>query len=196
MVVACHLIFGAYGFWLPNDPRGSWSDFVGSYELYRFGEATKTTETRSVARINHDRAARLAAKKALKRPPVVFTGIQARAVGDGFAGYVRASALKVFACAIMPDHVHLVIAGDGDRISARRLAIQLKGAASRKLVERVCHPFQTPGNPKTPKCFARGEWCVFLDPPMVPATIKYVRMNPVKENLPMQKWSFVTEFNG
>jgi hypothetical protein len=30
MILAFHAIFGAYGFWLPNDPRGSWSDFVGS----------------------------------------------------------------------------------------------------------------------------------------------------------------------
>ncbi len=37
MIVGYHIIFGMYGFWLPNDPRGSWSDFVGSWELYRFG---------------------------------------------------------------------------------------------------------------------------------------------------------------
>ena len=49
MVLAYHVIFGAYGFWLPNDPRGSWSDFVGAWELLRFGKATKTTERRSVA---------------------------------------------------------------------------------------------------------------------------------------------------
>lgn len=30
MVLAYHVIFGAYGFWLPNDPRGSWSKFVAS----------------------------------------------------------------------------------------------------------------------------------------------------------------------
>ncbi|MBM4093542.1 MAG: hypothetical protein FJ276_29660, partial [Planctomycetes bacterium] len=33
------VIFGASGSWLPNDPRGSWSDFVGSWELWRFGPA-------------------------------------------------------------------------------------------------------------------------------------------------------------
>lgn len=25
-----HLIISGYGFWLPNDPRGSWSEFVGA----------------------------------------------------------------------------------------------------------------------------------------------------------------------
>ena len=39
---AYHLILTCYGFWLPNDPRGSWSDFVRSIELHRVGgPATK-----------------------------------------------------------------------------------------------------------------------------------------------------------
>ena len=38
-VLAYHLILTAYGFWLPNDPRGSWSDFVRAWELRRFGPA-------------------------------------------------------------------------------------------------------------------------------------------------------------
>lgn len=41
MIVGYHLIFSAYGFWLPNDPRGSWSNFVGSWDLFRYGRATK-----------------------------------------------------------------------------------------------------------------------------------------------------------
>ena len=69
MIAGYHVIFGAYGFWLPNDPRGAWSNFVGSWELFRYGPATKTDETRSVAYRDHDRDLRLAAKRALKRPP-------------------------------------------------------------------------------------------------------------------------------
>jgi hypothetical protein len=77
MIIAHHVIFAAYGFWLPNDPRGSWSDFVGSWEPFRYGPATKTDATRSVAHRPHDTQKRLAAKKALKYPPVVFSGVQA-----------------------------------------------------------------------------------------------------------------------
>ena len=44
MVHGYHVIWGTYGFWLPNDPRGSWSDFVASWELLRFGAATKSQE--------------------------------------------------------------------------------------------------------------------------------------------------------
>ncbi len=108
MVLGYHAIFGAYGFWLPNDPRGSWSDFVGSWELFRYGTATKTTDTRSRAWLEHKHAQRLAAKRALKHPPVEFNGVQARAIGAGFAKYVERSGLVVWACAILPDHVHLV----------------------------------------------------------------------------------------
>lgn len=35
MIVGHHIIIGMYGFWLPNDPRGRWSDFVRSWDLYR-----------------------------------------------------------------------------------------------------------------------------------------------------------------
>ena len=64
MVRWYHLIVTGYGFWLPNDPRGSWTDFVGSWEIYKFGTGTKTTETRSLAHDPHDVELRLAAKRA------------------------------------------------------------------------------------------------------------------------------------
>jgi hypothetical protein len=95
MIVGYHIIFSTYGFWLPNDPRGSWSDFVGSWELFRFGPATKTSERRSLAYRDHDRELRLRAKSALKYPAVKFTGEQARAVARGFAGYVNRKRLLV-----------------------------------------------------------------------------------------------------
>ena len=110
MVIASHVIFSAYGFWLPNDPRGSWSEFVRSWDLFRFGPATKTTERRSVARKEHDIRARLAAKEALQYPPVKFTGVQARAVGRGLSEYAAKAHLAIWACAIVPDHVHMVVA--------------------------------------------------------------------------------------
>ena len=49
MIFAYHSIFGMYGFWLPNDPRGSGSDYIASWELFRYGPATKTDSRRSVA---------------------------------------------------------------------------------------------------------------------------------------------------
>jgi len=83
MVIGFHVIFSTYGFWLPNDPRGSWSDFVGAWELVRFGKATKVSTTRSVAGMAHDRRLREDAKATLEYPPVQFTSRQALAVGQG-----------------------------------------------------------------------------------------------------------------
>src|SRR6266508_1226427 len=97
-VLAFHVIFGAYGFWLPNDPRGSWSDFVASWELFRFGPATKTTSRRSVARAAHDRKARLAAKQALKYPAVQLNGHQALAAIHGFKAASKESDYIIHAC--------------------------------------------------------------------------------------------------
>jgi len=94
MVLAYHLILSCYGFWMPNDPRGSWSDEVRRYELLRFGPATKVNTRRSVAGIEHDFALRAAAKAALKHPPVVLTGKQARAIARGFAAICRERVLS------------------------------------------------------------------------------------------------------
>jgi hypothetical protein len=66
MVFGYHFIFSAYGFWLPNDPRGSWSDTIRVYDLLQFGPATKIDTTESVAHTKHDRALRLKAKEALR----------------------------------------------------------------------------------------------------------------------------------
>ncbi|MCE9532588.1 MAG: hypothetical protein K8T89_15935, partial [Planctomycetes bacterium] len=196
MVLGYHVIFGAYGFWLPNDPRGSWSDYVGAFDLLRFGPATKTTETRSVAQAQHDRWLREAAKQELKYPAVQFSGVQAQAVGEGFANYVRASGLVVWACAILPDHIHLVVGRF--RLKIEQIVIQLKGEATRELLERNLHPFgqiRLP-NGRPPKCFARGQWVPFLETPAdMHRAIPYVDDNPVKEGKKPQKWSFVTPYH-
>jgi REP element-mobilizing transposase RayT len=192
MIVGYHIIFGAYGFWLPNDPRGSWSDFVGSWELYlRGGRATRTDERHSLARRPHNHALRLATKSALKHPPVLFTGQQARAIAGGFGRYFQRSRLPAWACAILPDHVHLVVGQP--KIDVGPLVIQLKSAATVMLKREGLHPFGqiVDSDGRSPRCFARGQWKVFLDPEDVPRAIQYVEENPVKQGKKPQRWSFV-----
>lgn len=195
MVLASHLILTAYGFWLPNDPRGSWSDFVRAWELRRFGPATKTTQRRSLAHDPHDRNLRLAAKSALKRPPVVFNGIQARSIARGFADAVTRHGLTIHACSIMPEHVHMVIARHCLKVEA--IANLLKGAATRKIAEDGLHPFA--GLPtksgRPPKMWTRGEWKVFLDTPQdIVRAIRYVEDNPRREGKKPQAWKFVVPY--
>ncbi len=194
MVIASHVIFSAYGFWLPNDPRGSWSDFVRSWELLRYGKATKTDERRSLARGEHDRRRRLAAKRALRYPPVQLTGVQARAVATGFAQYIESSGVRVLACSILPDHVHMVVRRH--RYHVEQIVNLLKGAATRRLIAEGLHPFGEFARPgeRPPPLWARGEWKVFLRSIVaVERAIRYVEENQVREGLPRQRWSFVME---
>jgi hypothetical protein len=77
-MLGLHLIFTTYGFWLPNDPRGSGSAEVRTWHVFDAGgEATKVSTTHSVADQPHDVGMRRAAKKTLKYPVVELTGIQA-----------------------------------------------------------------------------------------------------------------------
>jgi len=184
MILAYHVIFGAYGFWLPNDPRGSWSEFVGAWELYRFGKATKTTETRSLAHAGHDRKLRLAAKLALKFPAVEFSGPQALAVAQGFDEARREGRYAIWACAVLPEHVHLVIGRHERRIG--RIIGHLKTRATQRLKSEGLWP-----DPQRPVWAERG-WKVFLDSiEDVGRAVAYVAENPAKEGKRPQRWSFV-----
>jgi REP element-mobilizing transposase RayT len=195
MVLASHVVFGVYGFWLPNDPRGSWSDFVGAWELFRFGPATKVETRVSVAHLSHDRAMRRAAREALKFPAVHLTGTQARAVGRGFAASARKGGVTLLACAILPEHVHLVVARH--RCKVEWIVNQMKGAATRQLLEEILHPFARWRRPdgRVPMCWAAKLWKVYLDSDEdVARAIAYVENNPLQEGKPRQNWSFVTRF--
>lgn len=183
---------------MPNDPRGSWSDFVRAWELRRFGAATKTNEKRSLAREPHNWRRRKMAKQFLAHKPVEFNGRQARAIGRGFAKYAAKSGLMVWACSILPTHVHLVIARHL-RLSIEAIATQLKAAATRELLADGLHPFA--GEPykdgTLPTPWTRKKWDCFLDSHVgIVRSIDYVEGNPEKEGKPRQHWQCVTRYEG
>ncbi len=195
MVLGYHLILTAYGFWLPNDPRGSWSDFIGAWELFRFGRASKTNSRQSLASKPHDKHIRWAAKKKLKYPEVHFSGIQARTIGQGFADLVQRAGLIIWACSILPEHTHLVIARH--KYNVEQIANLLKGAATTALINEKLHPFEkySSKDGRLPKAWAQGQWKAFLDrKKYIHQAIQYVENNPLKEGKPKQKWSFVAHY--
>src|SRR5438132_764879 len=108
-VIAYHVIMTYYGFWLPNDPRGSGSRNVWADHLKPFGEATYFNSQHSRAHVPHDWQVRRLAKSALKYPIVELTGKQALSVANGFKQYLLDRLIICHACAIMPDHLHLVL---------------------------------------------------------------------------------------
>jgi REP element-mobilizing transposase RayT len=195
-VLAYHVIFGAYGFWLPNDPRGSWSDLVAAWELFRAGgRATKVATRRSVAGARHDAQARRQVKEMLKYPPVVFDGRQALSVAQGFARMAAKSGYHIYACSILPEHVHLVLGRHTYRVE--QMVRLLKAEASTKLADDGHHPLarwrQADGSLPTP--WARKCWKVFLDSVEdLLRAIRYVEENPVKEGKRRQCWSFVVPY--
>ena len=181
MIRAFHCIFTAYGFWLPIEPRGSWSNFVASWELLRFGRATKIDTRRSVAGSPYDRDLKLQMQSALQRPPVRFTGEQAREIVRGFAN----TPYTLHACAVMPEHVHLVIGYSPRNI--RRVVGHLKSEATRAL--RDCGRYLD----KTP--WAEHGWNVYLNSDEdVFRAIRYVEQNPVREGKRFQRWRCVVPY--
>ena len=195
MIHGYHVIFGAYGFWLPNDPRGSWSEFVAAWELLKFGKATKGMERAELSPVQD--AQRLAAKRALKYPAVRFSGMQARAIGRGFENAVRKSNFTIWRCSILPEHIHLVIARHS--FGVEFIVGLLKGEATKQLKSEGLHPLadavelgQDLPTPWASKC-----WRVYLDcEAAIENGIHYVDQNPIKEGKPIQKWSFEAGFRG
>ena len=123
-VLAYHLIMTTYGFWLPNDPRGSWSDFVASWELFRFGgPATKVTGKRSYAHDSHDAAFRREMKQHLKYAPARFDERCRASIACGFGRACREYGFVLHACAIGFDHVHIVAARNPHRSIEQMVAV-------------------------------------------------------------------------
>jgi REP element-mobilizing transposase RayT len=194
-VIAYHVIIGGHGSWMPNDPRGSGSRDVRAANIRPFGPATFVSGRRSVAHLPHDRSARLAAKQALVRPAVVFDGHQALGIARGFGEQVAKSGYKIFACSILPTHVHMVIGRHTYPIE--QVVRLLKQAASVRLLADGRHPFGRDPSGRLPSVWEQDFRKIFLfTPEDVLRCIKYVEMNPEKEGKRRQRWPFVVPYPG
>jgi REP element-mobilizing transposase RayT len=186
MILAYHSIFSMYGFWLPNDPRGSGSDYVAQWELFRYGAATKTNSRQSVAHLPRRPAWQAAAKSVLRHPPVILNGKQALKVIEGFAQACREANYRVYACAILPNHVHMVIGAHVRPI--RQIVGHLKGRATQSLRDSDMWPDERP-------LWGGHGWNVRLESAVaVERAIRYVEENPLKEGKKRQIWRFIIPF--
>ena len=198
-MVGWHLIFSTYGFWLPNDPRGSGSSRVRAQHIYDAGgEATKV-HTRTASRTactmfgcGDWRKTRSSIQQC------ELSGIQARAVARGIGAIVPKIELVIHACSIMPDHVHVVIAahrfdGDDDLIAC------LKRAGTRGLNSEQLNPMRAyqKADGRLPSPWGGRGWKVMLfTAEQMKSAIRYVEQNPVRAGLKGQSWSFVVPFVG
>jgi REP element-mobilizing transposase RayT len=194
-VLAFHVIFSTHGFWLPNDPRGSGSYEVRAEHLRPFGYAYRVGGKQSVARKPHDRTLRLLAKEALMVPEVRFTGLQARAVMRGIAQQTAVSQFTIYAAAIMPQHVHLVVARP--RYSIEQMVRLCRQAATMQLLKEQLHPFADwrDGQGRLVSVWGRRLRKQFLfDDADITRSIRYVEQNPIKDGYKKQKYNWVTPY--
>lgn len=187
IVIGYHLIWTAYGWWLPNDPRGSTSRTVACDVIAELGElhyGRKNIQPPvDVVRDFHKRA-----EEVLKFPLLKIDGRETPAAAEAFAGAIAEHRYTCYACAIMPDHVHVLIRKH--KHLAEQMIDALQGASRLRLsslgLRTADHPV-----------WARGGWRIFLDhPDESRRTIRYIEGNPGKWGLPEQRWAFVKPYDG
>ncbi len=187
LVIAHHLVWTAYGWWLPNDPRGSMSTAITSDTIAELGELhygrKKLQPCSAAIRDFYHRA-----ESHLKHALLAFDADEVALVGEAFCQVVRDQRLTCYAGAIMPDHVHLLVRKH--RLKAEEMIQQLQ-AASAAVLRTVGR--RSPHHP----VWGGPGWKVFLDhPDEVRRTICYIQQNPVKLRRPAQRWDFVQNYDG
>jgi REP element-mobilizing transposase RayT len=187
MVAAYHLIWTIYGVWLPNDPRGSQSDEIRSTFLEELGELhhgrKKAQPCSAIIRKFYQEAA---AK--LKHDTVPLSAEEIRLVADAFSATIETRRYTCYGCAIMPDHVHMLIRKHKDR--AEEMIAFLQDDSWQRLLDEKRRPSDHP-------VWARSGWRVFLDTcDDIERTVRYIRGNPVKAKMQEQAWEFVYAYDG
>src|SRR5438046_3118707 len=108
LVIAYHLIWTAYGWWLPNDPRGSGSQTVRNDIFAELGELhfgrKRLQPAGRVVREFYKQAADL-----LRHPLLTFDDAARDTIAAAFADVIARERYTCYACAIMPDHVHILV---------------------------------------------------------------------------------------
>ena len=186
IVIAHHIMWTLYGWWLPNDPRGSTSHVVRNDVLTELGDLHYGRKQMQPAWRDVN-AFYEQAGAVLQHPLLSFSSSEFGVVAEALGGAIEELKYTCYACAIMPDHVHLLIRKHRDL--AEEMIEKVQTLSRKRLVEselrEIGHPVWT-----------RGGWKVFLDhPDDVNRTIRYIENNPLKLRLPAQCWPFVKMYD-
>jgi len=175
-----------YGWWLPNDLRGSSSKTVRKANLLDLGELH--FGRKKIQPCSRDiRAFYQQAEDRLKSPLLELSTSAREMVAAGFAEVIERCRYTCYACAVMRDHVHLVIRKH--RHSAEQMIENLQSSSRLRLSVSGLRDREHP-------MWTRGGWKVFLDhPDEVWRTISYVEENPIKARCARQHWSFLTPYD-
>jgi len=188
LVIAYHLIWTVYGSWLPNDPRGSTSRQIASEHIselgeLHFGRKKIQPASRDIQDFYEE------AGNVLKHTPLEIRGAAVDVVADALAEVIAHQHYTCYACAIMPDHIHILIRKHKHR--AEEMIEHLQTESRKRLIQTrhvpSDHPVWTAG----------GGWAPFLGhPDDIERTISYIENNPLKIGLPgPQRWPFVVPYD-
>ena len=136
-------------------------------------------------------------RTSLRYPPVTLSGRQALTIANGFATQSIKCGYAIWACAILPEHTHLVVARH--RYKVEQVVNLLKGCATSQLLKDGNHPLNKFAGfgQRPPHMWARGLWKVYLDSDdQIENAIAYVMDNPTKEGKPRQNWAWITPYSG
>jgi REP-associated tyrosine transposase len=127
------------------------------------------------------------AEARLEFPVIRFNSAQIETVAAAFAQCIAEHSYTCYACAILPDHAHLVIR------KHRHRAEQMIENLQRTSRLRLCISGAAPdGHP----IWTLGGWRGFLDSPKaVRSVLRYVQRNPARAGLPAQHWAFLVPYD-
>ena len=187
MIIGHHLIWTAYGWWLPNDPRGSTSHEIRNDVITQLGQLHHGRKHAQPAGWEVGQFYQQA-EKLLQHQLLTFSAEEVGAIAESFAEVVSQRKYTCYACAILPDHVHVLIRKHRDR--AEEMIANLQEASRLRLRQRATR------DPDHPVWGGPG-WKVFQDhPDDIRRTIRYINDNPAKLKLPGQRWAFVKDYDG
>ena len=128
------------------------------------------------------------AKEVLKFAVLRFSQEEVDIIARAMAEVICKQVYTCYACAVMPDHVHVLI------------------RKHKKQAEEMIEDFQAATRLRLRNCGRRSfdhpvwgglGWKVFLDyPDDIRRTIRYIEHNPVKWGLQQQNWEFVAPYDG
>ena len=187
MVAGYHLIWSVYGTWLPNDPRGSSSHEIHVPVIAELGELYHGRKRIQPAR-SEIREFYANAEMVLKHERLFLTDDEIHFVGERIEQTIRTRNYTCYGCAIMPEHVHLLIRKHRDK--AEQMIDYFQKDSREKLIEAKR---RAPDHP----VWGGPGGTVFLHTREDMERIAlYIRQNPIKAGRPEQNWSFVRIYDG
>jgi REP element-mobilizing transposase RayT len=179
MVLAIHLVWTCYGWWFPNDLRGSWSNDVWSPAMLELGNIDKRGRKSVQPSSAELRKWLLSAQNRLKYEPVILDAEARKIVRDEITAHSRIHNYAISALAVMPEHVHIVV-GRHDH-GHGRIVRGLKAVSSRELRKILAASFTRRDDrvvnnaAKRVPIWSRGYWVRFLDTEAaISAAVTYV----------------------